>query len=48
MSINNIYFYKENQKKIGQATLNMPLMRLSADLSLNCVLISVLIKWKFY
>ena len=36
MSTNNIYFYKENQKKyIAQPSLNLPLMKSSANLSFN-------------
>ena len=32
MSTNNIWFYKETNKKIAQVSLNTPLMKFSADL----------------
>ena len=35
MSTNNICFYEENQKNIAQLSLNTPLMKFSADLSLS-------------
>ena len=36
MITNNIYFYKESQKKIAYISSNKHFMKFSADLSLNC------------
>ena len=36
MNTNNIYFYKESQKNIAYMSSNKPLMKFSADVSLNC------------
>ena len=48
LSTNNICFYTESQKHIAYASLNTPLIKSSADLSLKCIRIRRIFYYNFF